>query len=166
MLERLKKIREGGYVSRYHTFQLIGGQSVAEHTFGVLCILFQLYGTTGIGMNLVVGALYHDVIEKETGDIPRTAKDKFPYIGAAIEEAEQDVHLRWNTKIDLSNEQRRRLKFADTVEGALFCIDQIRLGNKNLNKVLSRYISYSTELAEESCEVILMRDIQEEANNV
>jgi hypothetical protein len=48
-MNRFQLIRDGGNVKRYHTMQMIGEQTVAAHTFGVIAIILELWPSAKIG---------------------------------------------------------------------------------------------------------------------
>lgn len=124
-LVRLGAVFQGGTVVRYHTTPMPIRQNVAEHTFGVIAILFELCYPT---QELIRAALHHDIAEKVTGDIPYSAKRRFPALDKASLDAEAEVNTLWQLNTHLTPEERQLLKLADMLELVHFCYCQRKLG--------------------------------------
>lgn len=129
-------IRKGGGVKRFHTHPLLGENTVAAHSWGVATILLHICEPS---MNLIKAALYHDIFEYLTGDVPFTAKRDTPELAAALEVAERkagivmEVDILWN----LLPEEEVLLKTADMLDLCFFCIDQVKLGNSAMNSIFN-----------------------------
>ena len=137
MKHTLDFILAGSEVKRYHTVTTLVSETVGHHSHGVamMCLMFD-----------PMAALFHDLAEHQTGDIPSPAKREFG-IGGKVDELE----LRLMTAAGivtphLSPEDKRTLKLADVAQGALFCAREISLGNKRMRRVFDSYISYAEEL--------------------
>lgn len=142
-----KFIFSGGSSKRYHTVETITSQDIAAHSFGVawLCELF----TEGCASkNLIMAALAHDLAEHIVGDIPSPSKRTMG-IGQLFHAAElQELATAGLSKYDddLAEGERYTLQLADMVEGMLYCIKEMRLGNRNMKIVFERFYLYANEV--------------------
>lgn len=144
MKHTLDFILAGSEVKRYHTVTTLVSETVGHHSHGVamLCLLFDPMASR----QLLMAALFHDLAEHQTGDIPSPAKREFG-IGGKVDELEQRLMIAAGIVTPhLSPEDKRTLKLADVAQGALFCSREISLGNKRMRRVFDRYISYAEEL--------------------
>lgn len=141
----MNRLRQAGYVKRYHTIPTIGNQSVAEHSFHVCMILLDLLQGE-VSNELLKAALYHDLPEIETGDIPATTKWRCKEIGEQLNVLESLFENSHGLKTVLTHSERQALKFADMYELVLYCIDQLELGNRNMKVVAKRGLNYLTEM--------------------
>lgn len=120
-LDRLALILSGGEVQRYHQEGYEHVQSVSEHTWRLLVILLHFFPFSS--RKLLVSALYHDVVERYTGDIPVTVKINSPETADILNGMERD-YLRFldlPTDKDLKKEDLARLKCADYIELCITC---------------------------------------------
>lgn len=138
-------LREAGYVKRFHTVQTIGQQTVAEHSFFV-CLILNTILSGEVSNNLLKAALFHDLAEVSTGDVPATTKWRSPELKGTLEDLEQCFNKKHGLCVKLTEEEELALKYADMLELVYFCSDQIKLGNSNMRPVLARGISYLKEL--------------------
>ena len=109
----------GGSVLRYHTHgnqSLL--QSVADHTWRVQVILLHLWPDAS--RDLLMAALYHDVAECFTGDIPAPVK-RMPGIMEEIKKLEKELDTLLGVNINLSLAEGLRLKVADKLELLRWC---------------------------------------------
>jgi 5'-deoxynucleotidase YfbR-like HD superfamily hydrolase len=128
-----QRIRAGGGVRRYHTRPIIGEQTVAAHSWGVAVILLEICEPSPA---LMRAALYHDVAEYETGDVPATAKWANASLKTALDAIEREVEGRLGISADgLSAEELFLLKVADMFELLWFCVDQRWLGNRGIAEI-------------------------------
>jgi 5'-deoxynucleotidase YfbR-like HD superfamily hydrolase len=137
-------ILAGSEVKRYHTVTTLVSETVGHHSHGVamLCLMFDPMASR----QLLMAALFHDLAEHQTGDIPSPAKREFG-IGGKVDELELRLMTAAGIVMPhLSPEDKRTLKLADVAQGALFCAREISLGNKRMRRVFDRYISYAEEL--------------------
>lgn len=144
MKHTLDFILAGSEVKRYHTVTTLVSETVGHHSHGVamLCLLFDPMASRQV----LMAALFHDLAEHQTGDIPSPAKREFG-IGGKVDELEQRLMNAAGIIMPLlSADDKRTLKLADVAQGALFCAREISLGNKRMRRVFDRYISYAEEL--------------------
>lgn len=147
---------------RFHTMRTITENTVAEHGWGVACLVWEL--TLGQCRTVLLGAaLHHDLAEHVVGDVPAPAKRELG-IGERLN-ALEDRLLRHqgcvNTE-DLSPEERRTLKLADCYDGMMFCVREKGLGNRTLGEVFVKYHSYVTALSPDGVELEILTAIVNE----
>jgi len=126
----LLKLQEAGRVKRWHTMSIIGQQTVAEHSYGVVNIINKLWPDAT--KELILAALYHDAAEVDLGDIPHPSKNILKKVaGEFMLCAEVKFHIknRIPHSVNISFRDQARLKLADTIEAALFCKHQMEMGN-------------------------------------
>jgi 5'-deoxynucleotidase YfbR-like HD superfamily hydrolase len=131
----------GGAVARYHT-ERIAPQSVAAHSWGVAAILLELHRPGTPSSELLQCALLHDVAEVATGDLPAPVKRRLN-LGAAFDAAETEELSRHDIALPaLTPVEAWLLKLADCLEGAYYCTEQARMGNRYAAAVGRVYCSY------------------------
>lgn len=136
----MSSIREAGSVKRYHTVQTHGDQTVAEHSFHVCMILTQIVENPSA--ELLKAALYHDLPEVDTGDMPATTKWRYPKLAEELEIAELDFITRHGLSVKLHDREWLALKYADMCELVQFCVDQLNLGNRNMLVIANRGLDF------------------------
>ena len=88
-------------------------------------------------------ALMHDMAEYRTGDIPSPSKREFG-ISEQFDELESRILRSEGLPLPaLSPEDARILKLADIAQGALFCLQEMKMGNSRMRVVFDRYMSYA-----------------------
>lgn len=156
--------RDGGSVIRYHTCRTIGSQTVAEHSFGVAMLIIWL--TEGnCSVDLMKAALYHDMAEQHTGDMPATIKKAEDVVKELFDRLEGNFDTQYDLVIDLSFEEKNILKWADTLELLLYCVEEYELGNKNVKKVFNRGYSHTFEYSIHAKADMLRKALKERINN-
>lgn len=145
-------IRAGGGVRRYHTRPLIGEQTVASHSWGVAAIIIDVTeGHEKPSFELMRAALFHDVAEHVTGDIPATAKWRWPSLKAAMDSMEAEVETALGIRADgLSKQEMLLLKAADMMELLWFCVEQRRLGNHTIYHIFKNGCTWMEDKGEEA----------------
>lgn len=153
MIDQLMFIRNGGETRRFHGWPVLRPQSVAEHSFHVAMILHVLYGQDepGIPGYLLTAALCDDLAEWITGDPPspftRAMEKRMPGFRDQRKGVENEVlatvSLDWDKH--LSDEDKRKLKFADYVDGAMYCIRERAMGNKLIGPAFTTFMTYLPE---------------------
>lgn len=151
-LKVLDFIRNGGVTRRYHTWNVIQQQTVAEHSFNVALLVYWLsmdegLKLPGIRIPLIMAALTHDMAERVMGDIPAPAKRAMPGLRETWGKFEQDllrgVELDFET--ELNDEELHILKFADAADGCLYCCRERQMGNILISKVFENFWQYANE---------------------
>jgi 5'-deoxynucleotidase YfbR-like HD superfamily hydrolase len=92
---------------------------------------------------LIKAALNHDVPEIVTGDIPATFKWGNDILVAMLDNVEKAFHKRVGTEWgELSKEEQHILKWCDTMELVLWCIEEKQMGNSAIGPVLDNGFMY------------------------
>ena len=140
LAERLKAVERSARVRRYHTEPVIHQQNVGEHTYGVMWFILLMVDNPSAA--LLTAALMHDVAEYAVGDVPSPTK-KAPIIKLAFDQLEDKAleRLLWKLPV-ISDVEARYLKLADLLEGAAFCLSELRRGNRDIETALGNYLRY------------------------
>lgn len=147
-IEKQIAILDGGFIERYHVKgqRKLMRQSVADHSWRMATIIFCLYSTADgdhvLTAGLVLAALFHDVSERVTGDMPANVKRHNPAIEQAMHEVSTAEEVRLGIRFNLNEDQQRVLGWADRYEGALHCWDEYEMGNQKIVPTLMRYFEY------------------------
>jgi 5'-deoxynucleotidase YfbR-like HD superfamily hydrolase len=159
MRSTIEFIIAGSEVNRYHTMMTLQRETVGHHSHGVACLTLLL--NPGARRELLIAALYHDLAEQHTGDIPSPAKREYG-IGDQVATLEKRLMsvagLTWPA---LTPDEERVLKLADLAHGALSCTREIGLGNRRMRGVFSRFMSYAESMNLSPAEKQLFDIIQE-----
>lgn len=143
-IEQTLTLARAANVRRFHTVQVIGDQNLGHHSHRVCLILRYLLGGE-VPSHLMWAALFHDLAESVTGDIPAQAK----WGSYALNCAVIDLEVNWNTNhnscIVLTNEEELILSIADKLELVLFCTEQMMLGNRHMEVIRDRGIQFCHE---------------------
>ncbi len=136
-------VREAFYVRRYHAVPyVLKEESVGHHTANVIAILFQLYeGNPPV--EVIRAALHHDVPELVTGDVPYTAKVRFPELKDTLSWVEGKVATEQGLDLpeDLPGEHELLLHYADMLDLCCKSVDEMSAGNMLFAPILSRGLS-------------------------
>ena len=129
-IHRVRAIREGGNVERTHTTPHHGSYGVDKHSWGVATLLAILHPNPS--KELILAGLWHDVLERWTGDIPAPSKWRLgKVVMDEIKRLENSIESSLGINFDLSAEDLKWLKACDMLEFWLWSIDQGALGNCN-----------------------------------
>lgn len=132
---RLRLMRSAARVGRMHTVPTLRPQSVGEHTFGVIAILFEVGGIL-VTSDLIRQALEHDAPEAITGDVPAPAKWKYPELEKALIGGEEHIKASFDLGLGrtcLNSRQLDLIKFADLLELAIYSLEEFDMGNKHMS---------------------------------
>jgi 5'-deoxynucleotidase YfbR-like HD superfamily hydrolase len=144
MKTTLNFILNGAEVNRYHTMTTLMRETVGHHSHGVACLT--LLFKPDASRELLMAALFHDLSEQKTGDIPSPAKRIYG-IGEQVSSLERELMLEAGIGFpDLPPQDARILKLADIAHGALFCVREMSLGNSRMRLVYMRYMTYAYEM--------------------
>lgn len=127
-------LRDYGHTKRAHCVKTVHTQSVAEHSHGVALFCAQLCGGQPSAA-LLLAALYHDLPECVTGDVPATAKWHNEKLADALELAENEFMDDNNLQIALSSDEQLILKLADLLDLGFYCIDELMYGNRHVESM-------------------------------
>lgn len=161
MKSRLQFITDGANTRRYHTVPTLLTETVGHHSHGVALICHLLMSNRDYNPQVMYAALLHDLAEHHTGDVPSPSKREF---GIAEQFNVLEERLLRGAGLPmpaLSAEDQRVLKLADIAQGALFCIQEMQMGNSRMQVVFDRYISYAEQMILVGCERDLFNNIKE-----
>lgn len=140
-VENLINTLKSANVKRYHTVPILGEQNNGHHSFRVCLILRYLLNNT-VPSFLYEAALFHDLPEYETGDIPAQLKWANDEISGLLGRIEKDYHFYNDTQVVLSDGYQVILDIADKLELMWFCIEQMKYGNRHVEFVYNRGKEY------------------------
>ena len=138
--DQLLFIRKGMEVQRFHSLLTVQIETVGHHSCGVAWMAWCLTGGV-CSAALLMSALAHDLPEQHTGDIPSPTKKRMNLESAfhlIDEKYLRDIGMEFH----LSDAEKRILKMADVLDGALFCVRERSLGNAEIKSVYNKFIQY------------------------
>lgn len=143
-------VLNAGHIVRYHTAETLRNPTLGEHVYGVLAIIDYLYDRIPSAAILRY-ALYHDLPEYHTGDIPYTAKRIMPpQVCRYLIETEQEIMDRYDLRLSSLNKTERAVfKIADLLEMGYFAVRDIQMGNSlatpiyyEVQKAVTKLLNY------------------------
>lgn len=154
MRDQIDFLYAAGEPRRFHTWAILRERTIAHHSWHVAMLLHILYGQSepGISSVLLLAALTHDMAEWQFGDIPSPAKralsEHFPDFRAKFGEVEQKLLSEYGFDFEkfLNEEELRKLKFCDNLEGALYCCEERALGNRAIKEPYNNFRKYLNEV--------------------
>lgn len=110
---------KSGFVQRWHTHPNLArlGQTLGHHQWGVATIIAQLHPKPSVA--LLMAALWHDVGESVSGDIPHMAKHDSPALAYEAGRVEDTTRERLTGWI-LADMDSDWLHMADRLEAYLY----------------------------------------------
>lgn len=134
--ELIMDLRQAGMVRRYHAEPIIGEQTVAAHSWGVVCLIFLL--DPEASRELILAAAFHDVAEGKFGDPPAPVKWESQELKDIYDRLEDRQIGRLGIGFTLTPTERALLKQADYLEAMWFCYEQRRYGNRGVDPIFDR----------------------------
>ena len=150
LARRLSRVR------RLHTYRTVFPQSVAEHSYNtamLLVVLATAASSSGVTVDLgylLLRALFHDLPEPLTGDIPYPIKQRMKE-KIDFDELEHSVliraglHLEGAQKADAEAAKKKLeedlFHLADMLELFLTCLEEAENGNSELPDVYEKSLS-------------------------
>ena len=125
--------REAADVLRYHTQRTLRQQSIGAHSFGVMQLV--LAADPECRKEVLVAAMRHDYAELATGDVPAPAKRASAALQDALDDLERAQPYLAPHPGPFTAEELRLLKWADTMELVLWCLEEHEMGNTLVDKV-------------------------------
>ena len=136
MNDKVAMKREAGAVTRWHLIPHIGVDTVANHSWNATMLLLELYPEAS--RRLIVYMLNHDVTERWMGDIPASSKGMFPLISKGVGVAEEWLEEKFDipSARGLDENERRWARAIDALESAIWCREQLQMGNQMVANAL------------------------------
>lgn len=163
MIDQLNFIYEAGETRRFHTVPMLRDQNIADHSWHLALLAYTLYGQAqpGVTVQFLMACLTHDMAECKVGDLPAPAKRNMSEklaggdFRAKWDEMEQEIlqpfEMDWEKF--LTDEEKRRLKFCDALEGLFHCVLERQLGNKTIIVCYRNFRNYVGSLLREATDV-------------
>jgi 5'-deoxynucleotidase YfbR-like HD superfamily hydrolase len=148
--------RRGTQVRRYHTVNLIVPETVGHHSANVALLVTSLCPEASA--NLLKAALYHDLAEQVTGDIPATAK----WRSKALKDASKDLEARVIKQVPLTHDERHILKQADMLDLCFKVLEELKMGNTTVLEIGHRGVEWLMNNSPSTLTIQLVQEIQNE----
>ena len=155
--EDIQIMRAGTKVKRFHTLDLIVPETVGHHSCNVALMLTVL--TNEVSGELLAAALYHDLAEQYTGDVPATAKWESPRLARALKRLEQ---YHFPAPHTLSKYETKLLKQADMLDLCFKVLEEVQMGNLPMGAVLERGLTWLRENEPTKVVIELIKEIEHE----
>lgn len=113
--DQLKMAYKLHRVARFQTHHMLEPMSVSEHSFRVVSLYIYLGGTE------IIAALYHDLEESLTGDLPGPIKgeltglEKFEALKPQFVDPQEKLLCKLADKLDLLIHIRPQITYSDTM---------------------------------------------------
>lgn len=135
----IQSARMAGQVRRYHTWQTLITQTVAEHSWQVARIYYDLFGE--VPGNVASYIQWHDAGEIATGDIPFPVKSDHPMLKDTIDRLEENALREMHAPhVEISSEEKLRVKLCDLLEMWEFGTQEVLMGNRFAEPIVARTI--------------------------
>ena len=144
-MKNLQLVDDGGFVKRYHTQHTIHQQTVGHHSFNVAWIC-EFITAGAASRNLLMAALQHDIAEFHVGDVPAPTKRRVTEVKELFDAIENEVlieHGHPDYVSMLTDEEKAILKVADCLEGMLFCLRELKMGNLHAETAYHNFQNYA-----------------------
>lgn len=141
MIDPINDPRMAGQVQRYHVWPVLQPQTNSEHSWQVARIVLAIYPEASSA--LMQAALFHDIGEQSTGDIPFPVKSEHAVLKATMDYLEERACLLmapWGlpNPTRLSEHDAHILKFADLIEMMEKGLQERLLGNRFADLIIRR----------------------------
>ena len=156
-MDKVRQLRAGIWVKRFHTLDLIVPETVGHHSCNV-ALLVTIIADEFSG-ELMRAALNHDLAEQHTGDVPATAKWQSPRLAKTLKRLEQ-FHFPYPE--ELTAYETRVLKQADMLDLCFKALEEVQMGNAPLETVLLRGITWLKEHEPLQTVLELVKEIERE----
>jgi len=115
-LTALKTVWRSALVRRWHANPDLTHTTdfLLGHGGRVVLILHHLM--PNVSRNVILAALFHDLGEIATGDVPAITKKEHPDLAKMLENIERSKRLDIGVEIHISEGEKRLIKFADRID--------------------------------------------------
>lgn len=127
------------HVPRWGILPTQRSQNIAEHSYFVVLYTLEICGMLELSMEdtykMVVAAIFHDMAEIETSDIPGPIKRKIADF-EALDQLEEDIFTEMGYEPPkLDTDGQNILKAADYWDSAAFLAMEVGYGNKHIHQI-------------------------------
>jgi 5'-deoxynucleotidase YfbR-like HD superfamily hydrolase len=148
-------LMDAGKVQRYHSAPGIpGNQTVADHTWGVMALLFWMWPEER--KEVYIAAMFHDSEEGDLGDIPAPTKWGNRALKEELDNVEDKIrHSRGIPTPDLTDIEHAKIRFCDHFELMFYCYRETKMGNRYAIKpfrLVQPFMEENLEIIGEPCE--------------
>lgn len=145
LARRIRQIRSGGTVERCHAIPHFGSYNNAAHQWGVAQLMHSFWPEDF--QRLAAICLFHDVPERWVGDIPSPVMRQVPGVkeGVALVEKVITEDLGLPSEHELDPDDLAKVKACDRIEFLLWCYDQARMGNREVQEGIAEVNRYLRE---------------------
>ena len=130
------KIHDAGRVQRCHTLELLKPETVAEHSWGVAALVATSFRREAT-KELLIAAIFHDIGEKNVGDVPATTKWRMsPECRKELELLESEYRqalLGYDPLDELSEREKKILSYCDMLDFQFKMAREMSLGNESVD---------------------------------
>lgn len=146
-LDRIEQRLRCGEVLRYHTSLggLLRRQDVAQHVYNLMWLATTLYADNP-PRAVLLALLGHDAGERFTGDLPGNFKARLSEAAREEIDAVEVTLLKERTGYrggSLTTFQEAVVDFVDKLDGLIFCLRELRMGNKMAQPIYNNYLRYT-----------------------
>lgn len=150
---QLQMLIKGAYTKRFHTVPTIMQETVGHHSMLVSGLLYILWPEK---QHLLIHAIFHDLPEHVTGDVPSPGKRMF-VDRERLKAAEHTLMIGAGLHLpQLSAEDERCLKIADILAGMITCNQELTMGNRMVYESMENYMAYLKEIGPHTKPVMLI----------
>jgi len=135
--ERLYRLT---YIVRYSNVPRVKNEDVAQHSFLVSAILFQLREEYEFNLGEALSiSTAHDILESETSDVSHLLKKEHPDLYVALKKAEKDAIVKFPKAIQVSIRkydenktlEARVVHLSDAMQCQQYAENEIKLGSSH-----------------------------------
>lgn len=142
--------RSAGKVTRFHTWERLREQSIAEHTWQLIRIVLAIWPDAP--REVLVEVMFHDVGERVSGDAPYPTKAESPALKTEMDRLENAGRLGmtpWGVVAHkpLDADAHAIVKMAEFIEMWEYALDEVALGNANCVVIRDRCYARAVELS-------------------
>jgi len=150
--ETLELLRKGHGVTRCHTASWLSPETVGHHSAGVAALVLLVYAPSLPPSKLLAAAIYHDLPEQYTGDLPAMVKWNHTELKEALSKVEKEFWDMTAFGIDpvhhLYEHEVAILKWCDITDLAFAFRDELWKGNSRALPDAMRCVQHLNKLAE------------------
>lgn len=157
--DKMQFIWSGELTKRFHIRRTIQTNTVAEHSFTVMWLLYVL-SNDNPSKNLLLAGMTHDISENVTGDMPGNVQKELGELGDHLSAWQSRLLKEYDWYFEITPQEQRLLNMADWMAGMLFCCSEKSMGNKNVNDAYLRWQSYVHRLNPVGIEEVVFLFIQ------